>query len=262
MEQSIVLKFGGASVQTTKHFSLIAQQVIAAKKHFSEVIIVVSAMGNTTNDLDQLAHSLHPNPPRREYDMLVSAGERMSIALLAIALDAVGQKAVSFTGSQSGIITSNEHGEAKIIDVRPKRIREALKQGAVAIVAGFQGVSLSGEITTLGRGGSDTTAVALGVAFNAPVRFFKDVQGIYTDDPKKVPAASIYSQISYAKLLEDFEKCQCSALGRRSIALAEKNQVPLYVQCYELPFGSIGTVVKDESGVVPCHPAWEAVVEE
>lgn len=262
MERSIILKFGGASVRTTKHFALIAQQVIAAKKMYSEVIIVVSAMGNTTDDLDQLAYSLHSNPPKREYDMLVSAGERMSIALLAIALDAVGQKAVSFTGSQSGIITSNEHADAKIIDVRPKRIQEALKKGAVAIVAGFQGVSLEGEITTLGRGGSDTTAVALGVAFNsAPVRFFKDVERIYSDDPKKTPHAVSYHQVSYAQLLKDFEQRKCSALGYRSITLAEKNQVPLYVQCYELPFGSPGTIVKDENGVAPCRPAWEAVVE-
>ncbi|MFN4174875.1 MAG: aspartate kinase, partial [Parachlamydiaceae bacterium] len=178
LERTLVLKFGGASVAEPEHFSKIADIILYRKKEFNNIVVVVSAMGDTTNKLIDLAKKVNPNPPRREYDMLVSVGERISISLLAMALALKGQDAISFTGSQSGIITTEEHSEARIIDVKPNRLQPHLQAGKVVIVAGFQGVSKSGEITTLGRGGSDTTAVALAVALKAEkVEFYKDVIG-------------------------------------------------------------------------------------
>jgi len=200
--KTLVMKFGGASVASPEHFSRIADIIVSRRKEYERVTIVVSAMGNTTDQLINLAKQVNPNPPRREYDMLLSAGERISIALLAMALAKKEQEAVSFTGSQSGIITCAHHAEARIIDVKPYRILAALDSGKVAIVAGFQGVSENKEITTLGRGGSDTTAVALGVALRAEkVEFFKDVPGIFNADPKCDPAAKLLTNLSYSEAL-------------------------------------------------------------
>jgi aspartate kinase len=165
--KTLVLKFGGAAVATSAQISQIADLIIARRQEFSKIVVVVSAMGGTTDQLIELAKQVHPHPPQREYDMLISVGERISMTLLAMALCHKNQEAVSFTGSQSGIITCQRHTNAQILDVRPQRIKTSLDQGKIVIVAGFQGVSFDKEITTLGRGGSDTSAVALALALQA-----------------------------------------------------------------------------------------------
>jgi aspartate kinase len=231
--KTLVMKFGGASVATPEKFGLIADIIIARFRKYGRVIIVVSAMGNTTNQLIDLAAQVNPNPPRREYDMLVTAGERISISLLAMAIAAKGHEAISFTGSQSGIITCSQHSEAKIMEVRPHRLLTCLDKGKIVIVAGFQGVSRGGEITTLGRGGSDTSAVALGVALDAErVEFYKDVPGVFDEDPKKNQKANLFSQLTFSDALNIVEK-GAKILHPRSIRLAEKNHLPLHVHSFE-----------------------------
>lgn len=229
MKKTLVMKFGGASVATPDHFAQIANIILARKQEYQRIVIVVSAMGDTTDQLIALAKQVHPNPPRREYDMLVSVGERISIALLAMALVLKDSQAVSFTGSQSGIITCSSHSNARIVDVRPHRILKALENEKIVIVAGFQGVSQTGEITTLGRGGSDTSAVALGVALKAEcVEFYKDVSGIYSEDPKINPCAELFPLLSYetaARIVENGHP----VLHSRCINLASLNQLALYV---------------------------------
>lgn len=233
LERTLVLKFGGASVAEPEHFSKIADIILYRKKEFNNIVVVVSAMGDTTNKLIDLAKKVNPNPPRREYDMLVSVGERISISLLAMALALKGQDAISFTGSQSGIITTEEHSEARIIDVKPNRLQPHLQAGKVVIVAGFQGVSKSGEITTLGRGGSDTTAVALAVALKAEkVEFYKDVIGVFSEDPKVKKDAVFYPKLSHSAALEIMNK-GAKVLHARSIELASKNALPLHVRPFE-----------------------------
>jgi aspartate kinase len=227
-KETIILKFGGAAVASVENFKKIAALILNKILQF-RVVVVVSAMGDTTDRLLELARQVNPNPPLREQDMLVSVGERISVALLAMALDRLGQEAVSLTGSQSGIITSSAHAMARILEVRPQRILKGLDEGKIVIVAGFQGVSKEGEITTLGRGGSDTTAVALGIALGASkVEFYKDVAGIYSEDPKKCPDATLYSELSFEKALEIVER-GAKVLDPRSIALASKNNLPLHV---------------------------------
>jgi aspartate kinase len=238
--ETLVLKFGGASVAGTEQFSKIAD-LILSKSHRSRVVVVVSAMAGSTDHLLSLARGVHPNPPPREQDMLVSVGERISIALLAMALNLKGIEAISLTGSQSGIITSSKHSEAQILDVRPRRIQKALDDGRVVIVAGFQGVSVEGEITTLGRGGSDTTAVALGVALRASkVEFYKDVGGIYSEDPKMNPEATLYPRLSFDEAIAIADS-GAKVLHPRCIRLASKNSLPLHVL-------SFYTDLKDHSG--------------
>jgi aspartate kinase len=242
------MKFGGAAVATPEHFSRIADLIIARMKEYSRIVTVVSAMGNTTDQLISLAKQVNPNPPQREYDMLVTVGERISIALLAMALAAKNQEAVSFTGSQSGIITCTRHAEARIIDVRPHRILPVLDTNKIAIVAGFQGVSHKGEITTLGRGGSDTTAVALGVALDASrVEFFKDVPGVFNEDPKKNSAAALYTHLTYQQALEIVLK-GAKVLHSRCIELAHKNRLMLSVRSFNHtdPNEPTGTIIGDE----------------
>ncbi|MBS0625452.1 MAG: aspartate kinase [Verrucomicrobia bacterium] len=234
------MKFGGASVATPESFKKIAQIILNQTEE--KIIVVVSAMGNTTDQLLNLATQVHPQPPKRELDMLVSVGERVSIALLAMALSLLGREAVSFTGSQSGIMTSSNHSEAKILEVRPHRLQAALDSGKIAIVAGFQGVSFAGEITTLGRGGSDTSAVALAAALGAPaVQFYKDVGGIYTADPKKDSTARILAEMSYDEALE-LSRQGAKVLHGRSIELAQRNGIELQVFSFDQP-NSVGTVV-------------------
>lgn len=231
--KTLIMKFGGAAVATPEGFSTISEIIISRQSEFDQMVIVVSAMGDTTNQLEVLARKVHPNPPRREYDMLVTVGERVSIALLAMALAAKGREAISFTGSQSGIITCNQHSNAQIVDVRPQRLLPHMNRGKVIIVAGFQGVSREGEITTLGRGGSDTTAVALGVALGAErVEFFKDVEGIYDADPKKNPEAKLFSQLDYPTALSLAQKEERKVLHPRCIRLAWKNDLPLFVRSF------------------------------
>ncbi len=229
---TVVLKFGGAAVASPEHFRRISEIILEVKQSYSDVVVVVSAMADTTDKLIALAEEVNPNPPRRELDMLVTVGERVSISLLAMALAVVGEEAMSFTGSQSGIITSTDHTDGRIVDVRPQRIRACLEQGKIAIVAGFQGVSYQGEITTLGRGGSDTSAVALGAALGAEeVLFYKDVDGIYDCDPKKNPHAKHYSQLSYQEALALIKE-GATVLQERSVELAEKNQLPLCITTF------------------------------
>jgi aspartate kinase len=231
----LVMKFGGASVATSESFHKIAKIIIERSLLHKKIVVVVSAMANSTDQLLELARQVHPNPPTREQDMLVSVGERISIALLAMALAKEGVEAVSFTGSQSGIITCENHSDARIVDIKPKRLIDALDKGQVAIVAGFQGVSRKGEITTLGRGGSDTSAVALAVALRAPkVEFYKDVPGIFDSDPKMNPQAKVLPKLNYTDALA-LAKAGAKVLHARSIELAEKNGVELSVLSFQNP---------------------------
>lgn len=254
--KTLIMKFGGAAVATPDHFSRIAKIILARKKHYHRIVIVVSAMGKTTDQLIALAKQVHPNPPQREYDMLVSTGERISISLLAMALAALEQEAVSFTGSQSGIITCPNHTDARIIEVRPHRLKTPLEQGKVVIIAGFQGVSRLGEITTLGRGGSDTTAVALAVALQAEhVEFYKDVQGIYDEDPMKNPNANLLPTLTYDEALQITLK-GAKILSSRSLQLAQKNKLPLYIHTFHEPF-PCGTFITDLTAVRPNQPMYE-----
>lgn len=226
----IVMKFGGAALAAPEAFSYVARLIRSVSGQGEQVVAVVSAMGNTTDELLRLAREVHPNPPTREVDMLVTAGERISMALLAMALNREGVPAKSFTGSQSGIITTSDHTDAQILDVRPIRITETLESGQVAIVAGFQGVSREKEVTTLGRGGSDTTAVALAVALDAErVEFYKDVDGFFDKDPKLFPDAQYFSSLSFddAYLLASRG---AKILHSRAIFLASKNELPLHIK--------------------------------
>lgn len=244
---TLVMKFGGASVATPEHFSKIADIILSRMDQYPKVIVVVSAMGKTTDQLIDLAKKVNPDPPPREYDMLITVGERISISLLAMALARKNREAISFTGSQSGIITSDTHSEARILEVRPHRLLPCLEEGKVVIVAGFQGVSVRGEITTLGRGGSDTSAVALGVAFKAKVEFYKDVPGIFSEDPKLNPRATLHPRLSYSQALDIVNK-GAKVLHPRSIELAAKNQLPLHVMSFQEfdPLKNGGTMIMSE----------------
>lgn len=245
---TIVMKFGGASVANAAQFEKVANIILERSKEVKRVVVVVSAMGNTTTDLLNLAHQVHPNPPQREQDMLVSIGERISISLLAMAIDLKGAKAVSFTGSQSGIITCVTHGQAKILTIKPHRILKALDAGKIVIVAGFQGVSIEGEITTLGRGGSDTTAVALGIALDAEnVEFYKDVPGIFEQDPKSDPNAKFLPELNYDELLSILAG-GAKVLHPRSVQLAKANGIPLVVRSFKEEYLKRhgGTRIEDE----------------
>ena len=246
MHDPLIMKFGGASVTTPQSYRKIAQMICARVGKEQPLVVVISAMGGTTDQLLALAKEVHPNPPRREQDMLVSVGERISAALLAMALSLEGRDAVSFTGSQSGILTTNDHSDAKILSVRPMRILKTLETGSVAIVAGFQGMSEKGEITTLGRGGSDTTAVALAAALGSTkVEFFKDVGGIFETDPKVNPEARLLEKLSYQEAYGLAVK-GAKVLHPRSIALAEKNGIQMHV----IPGTIVGIgAVRKEQGV-------------
>ncbi len=227
----VVQKYGGSSVADATSVKRVAQRVVATKKAGHDVVVVVSAMGDTTDDLIDLANQVSPLPPARELDMLLTAGERISMAVLAMAIGNLGQEARSFTGSQAGVITDSEHGRAKIIDVTPGRIEVALAEGAIAIVAGFQGVSqTTKDITTLGRGGSDTTAVALAAALKADVcEIYTDVDGIFTADPRIVPTARQIPRISYEEMLE-MAANGAKILHLRCVEYARRNDMPIHVR--------------------------------
>lgn len=238
----LVMKFGGASLEGPKSFLKLAKIIIDRSSHHKKIAVVVSAMANTTDQLFKLARRVHPNPPVREQDMLVSVGERISISLLAMALSYEGIEAVSFTGSQSGIITCENHSEARIIDVRPARIEKVLNESKIAIVAGFQGVSRQGEITTLGRGGSDTSAVALAVGLGADtVEFYKDVPGVFEKDPKKDADAKLCPELSFDEALRIAEG-GAEVLHKRCIELASKNNIQLCIHSFINPT-RVGTIV-------------------
>lgn len=226
---TLVMKFGGASVATPQSFSHVANIIESRLRQYEKIVVVISAMGGMTDHLLGLAKEVHSSPPRRELDMLVSVGERISISLLAMALASKGVDAISFTGSQSGIITTTDHMEARIVEVRPMRVQRHLEEKKVVIVAGFQGVSTAGEITTLGRGGTDTSAVAIGVALGADkVEFFKDVDGIYEADPKKDPTAKHYPFLEYEEALRIISS-GAKILQGRAVELAQKNSIPLHI---------------------------------
>jgi len=227
----VVQKYGGSSVADADGIKRVAQRIIAAKKAGNDVVVVVSAMGDTTDELIDLAQQVSPIPAGRELDMLLTAGERISMALLAMAVGNLGFEARSFTGSQAGVITDGSHGKAKIIDVTPGRIEKAIGEGAIAIVAGFQGVSQdTKDITTLGRGGSDTTAVALAAALDADVcEIYSDVDGVFTADPRIVPAAQKRDWVSYEEMLE-MAACGAKILHLRCVEYARRYNMPIHVR--------------------------------
>jgi aspartate kinase len=227
----VVQKFGGSSVVDAESVKRVARRIVDTKKAGHDVCVVVSAMGDTTDDLIELAERVSPLPPARELDMLLTAGERISMAVLAMAIAALGQEARSFTGSQAGVITDSAHGRARIIDVTPSRIRAALDQGHIAIVAGFQGVSQdTKDITTLGRGGSDTTAVALAAALGADVcEIYTDVDGIFTADPRIVPNARQIARITSEEMLE-MAASGAKVLHLRCVEYARRYALPVHVR--------------------------------
>lgn len=227
----IVQKYGGSSVADAAGIQRVARRVVATQSQGNQVVVVVSAMGDTTDELLDLAAEITDDAPKREMDILLSAGERMSMALLAMAVDANGSKARSFTGSQAGMLTDTLHGQAKVVQVSPTRIQEALDAGDVAIVAGFQGMSPeSKDITTMGRGGSDTTAVALAAALGADsCEIYTDVDGIYTADPRVVPSARKIHEISSEEMLE-LAAAGSKILHLRSVEYARRFGVPLHVR--------------------------------
>jgi aspartate kinase len=227
----VVQKYGGSSVADAAGIKRVAQRIVNTKKQGHDVVVVVSAMGDTTDELIDLANEVSPLPPARELDMLLTAGERISMAVLAMAIQTLGYEARSFTGSQAGVITDAEHGKAKIIDVRPGRILEAVGDGAIAIVAGFQGVSqTTKDITTLGRGGSDTTAVALAVALDAEVcEIYSDVDGIFTADPRIEARARKIQRISYEETLEMAAQ-GAKILHLRCVEYARRYDMPIHVR--------------------------------
>ncbi|WP_322748712.1 MULTISPECIES: aspartate kinase [unclassified Frankia] len=227
----VVAKFGGSSVSDADRIKRVAARIVAQRRCGDDVVVVVSAMGDTTDDLLALAEQVTPVPPARELDMLLTAGERISMALLAMAISNLGAEARSFTGSQAGVITTSAHGKARIIDVTPGRIRDALDSGAIAIVAGFQGVSQdTKDVTTLGRGGSDTTAVALAAALQADFcEIYTDVDGVFTADPRIVPDARRIERISYEEMME-MAACGAKVLMLRCVEYARRYTVPVHVR--------------------------------
>jgi aspartate kinase len=226
----IVQKYGGTSVADAERIRAVADRVVAAKRGGYDVVVVVSAMGDTTDDLTAMAHELTPTPNARELDLLLTAGERVAMSLLSLAVNAAGYPAASYTGSQAGIITDTSHGKAKIIDIRPGRIRDALERGDIVIVAGFQGVSTAYDVTTLGRGGSDTTAVALAAALGAEFcEIYTDVSGVFTADPRVVPGARRLHAVSYEEMLE-LAASGAKVLQLRSVEYARTHGVKVHVR--------------------------------
>ena len=227
----VVQKYGGSSLESAERIRAVADRIVATKKAGNDVVVVCSAMGDTTDELLDLAASVNPVPPQRELDMLLTAGERISNALVAMAVDSLGAKAQSFTGSQAGVLTTEKHGNARITNVTPERLQESLDDGKICIVAGFQGVNKdTRDVTTLGRGGSDTTAVALAAALNADVcEIHSDVDGVYTADPRIVPNARKLEQLSFEEMLE-MAAVGSKILVLRSVEYARAHNVALRVR--------------------------------
>ncbi|MDN5915504.1 MAG: aspartate kinase [Pseudonocardia sp.] len=227
----VVQKYGGSSVQSAERIKKVAERIVRTRKEGHDVVVVVSAMGDTTDELTDLAEQVSPKPPAREMDMLLTAGERISNALVAMAIHSLGAEARSFTGSQAGMLTTSRHGDARIIEVNPYRLREALDDGHIVLVAGFQGMSEdSKDITTLGRGGSDTTAVALAAALEADVcEIYTDVDGIYSADPRIVSKATHLDTVTYEEMLE-MAASGAKVLHLRAVEYARRYGVPLRVR--------------------------------
>ncbi|KPJ50052.1 hypothetical protein AMJ40_04110 [candidate division TA06 bacterium DG_26] len=242
----VVKKFGGKLLQNTERIKQVAETVVQDKRSGQEIVCVVSAMGDTTNQLFNLARQITPTPPIRELDMLLTAGERISISLLSMAIHSLGFDAISFTGSQSGIITDPHHTRARIVRVTPVRIRDELAKGKIVVVAGFQGVSENREITTLGRGGSDITAVALSKSLGSnECELYKEVGGIYSVDPHLVHDSKKIERISYTEMVE------LAALGAgvvhpRAVEIAERNKIVIRVRSLN---GEVGTVIEEQQAI-------------
>ena len=239
----IVQKYGGTSVGSPDRIRGVAARIVAAKESGARVVAVVSAMGDVTDELVALAAAVDPEPPEREMDMLLATGEQVSIALLAMAIHALGHEAISFTGPQVGIVTDHGHTKAKILEVRADRVRDALDEGRIVIVAGFQGTTADGSITTLGRGGSDTTAVAVAAGISADVcEIYTDVDGVYTADPRVVPSARKIDVISYEEMLE-LASSGAGVLNLRSVEFARNHGVAIH--CRSSFTDVPGTLVKE-----------------
>ncbi|CAD5992304.1 aspartate kinase [Agreia sp. COWG] len=251
----IVQKYGGSSVADAESIKRVAKRIVETRKAGNDVVVAVSAMGDTTDELLDLAHAVTPIPAPRELDMLLSAGERISMALLAMAIKSLGHEARSFTGSQAGMITDARHGSARIVDVTPVRLREALDEGAIVIVAGFQGFNRdTKDITTLGRGGSDTTAVALAAALDADIcEIYTDVDGIFTADPRVVPRAKKIDRITSEEMLE-LAANGAKVLYIRAVEYARRHGVTLHVR----------SSFNNNEGTIVYNPTTESenVVEE
>jgi aspartate kinase len=227
---TVVMKFGGTSVADTTHIKAVARRLVAAQEAGNRVVAVLSAMGDTTDELVRMAREISSRPAPRELDMLISVGERVSCALAAMAIHDLGHEAISLTGSQAGIVTDTSHGKAKIVDVRAKRIHEALDEDRIVLVAGFQGVSTAFDVTTLGRGGSNLTAVALAAALGADAcEMYTDVEGVFTADPRIVPSARKLHAVSYEEMLE-MAASGAKVLQLRSVEFARNHGVRLHVR--------------------------------
>ena len=224
----IVKKFGGSSVATPDKMRAIVNRVLKGEQPGDKIVIVVSAMGDTTDDLVSLANEVTSKPIGREMDMLLSVGEQISIALMAMAFQEAGHKAISFTGAQAGITTSSAFNKGRILDIQPDRILNALNDGNIVIVAGFQGITDIGDITTLGRGGSDTTAVAIAGAMNADVcEIYTDVDGVYSSDPRVVPTAVKMQEITYGEMLE-MARLGAGVMQPRAVEMGSRFNVPIH----------------------------------
>ena len=239
----IVQKYGGTSIADTEKIHSVAERIIAAKRDDNQVVAVVSAAGGTTDDLLKKAYELNPAPEERELDMLLATGEQISIALLTMAISGLGHDAISFTGAQVGIVTDRSHTKAKILDIQTDRLADALSRGKIPIVAGFQGVTPDQDITTLGRGGSDTTAVAIAAKLGAErCEIYTDVEGVFTADPRIVPDARRLDRVSYEEMLE-MAATGARVLQLRSVEYARKHQVEIEVKSSFM--GTGGTVIKE-----------------
>ena len=245
----VVQKYGGSSVADVERLRIVADRVMRTKRQGHDVVVVVSAMGDTTDDLLALARTVSPNPDRRELDMLLTAGERISMALLSIAIRERGGESISFTGSQSGIITNDRHADARIIEVRPFRVQDELARGKIVVIAGYQGMSYRREVTTLGRGGSDTTAVAMAAALGAAYcEICSDVDGVYTADPRVVPAATRIGTLSYEES-QELAESGARVLNAQAVEFAKAQGIAIYARATASPLPGAdpavdGTVVR------------------
>ena len=242
-KEILVQKYGGSSLSDLDRLKSVAEKIVAARERGHNLVVVVSAMGDTTDDLLEMAKALSPNPSRRELDMLLSVGERISMALMSIAIQSHGHEAVSLTGSQCGIITTHSHSNARIMDVRPFRVQDELAQDRIVIVAGYQGASYRRDVTTLGRGGSDTTAVALAAALDAEAcEIYSDVDGVYSADPGVVVDAGQLESLSYDEM-QEMARGGARVLNQEAVAFARRAKIALYARSTYEP-GKKGTLVR------------------
>src|SRR5438132_3273570 len=226
----VVQNYGGSSVADVTRIKQVAERVMRTRAAGHDVVVVVSAMGDTTDDLLALAKQVSPNPDRRELDMLLTAGERIAMARLSMAIRELGGDAVSFTGSQSGIITNDRHADARIIEVRPVRVQDELARGKIVVIAGYQGMSYKRDVTTLGRGGSDTTAVAMAAALGAEYcEICSDVDGVYTADPRVVPAATRIGTLSYEET-QELAESGAKVLNAQAVEFAKEKGIAIYAR--------------------------------